>query len=172
MDDFFFLFRPVLTLVGNCKIHHGKERFTLGAISPVCISAGLVPGSDRGGELVIGLYVVGAVIASCAEIFGEALDRRGRHALTAHILSADGGRVHTGDDSRTRRRTNTGVGVGVGIADALGCKLINVGCYCVTISITAEVGTNILAAYPEDIRPFSFFFFSIETHAGQQHRRR
>src|SRR5262249_45088634 len=101
---------------------------------------------------VIGLYAVAAVVAQGAEVLGEAADVGRRHALAAHVVGADAGRVAAGDDRRPARGANAGHGKRPGEADALLRPPVEVGRARVGVAVAAQVGADVLAGDPEDVR--------------------
>ncbi|MBA7714921.1 hypothetical protein ES703_123953 [subsurface metagenome] len=104
---------------------------------PVGLSAALVPGARRRVKLVIGFRVIRAIITRRPEVLAKALYVCRGHTLAAHVMGPDSSRVHPGDDTGACRGTNTGVRIYIVIAHALGCKLVDIGRYSVTITITA-----------------------------------
>ena len=151
----------------SCKVEDSEKRLVFGATTPVCLSAGLVPARQRRVELLIGFDVVRAVITGCSEVFAEAFYIRRRHALAAHVVRADSGRIHPGDNARPCRGTNARVRIRVGVTHTLGRKGIDVRRYGVTISIAAQVRADVLATDPEDVWPLCLWYFnSIKANLG------
>ncbi len=135
-----------------------EEGHAGGAVAPVGLVGALVPGGEGRGlnlvgltEVVVGLRIVGAVVTGGAEVLGEALDLRGRDALTAHVAGAEGGGIHAGDDGGARGGADAVDGEGVGVAGALSGEVVQVGGAGVGVAVAAKVGAGVFGGDPEDI---------------------
>ncbi len=67
---------------------------------------------------------------------------------------ADGGLIHSSDDCGTTGGTNSGGGVGIGVADSFLGELVKVGSDGLRVTVTAEVGIDVLGGEPENIGPW------------------
>ena len=140
-----------LAFVADDEVEDGEEGLALFTFSPMGLFAGLVPGGLGRGKVVVGLDVVGAVVAGRLEVLGEALDRIGEPGGAPHAVATEGRRVDAGDQAGTVWRANAGDSVRVGVTDALGGQAVQHGRASVVVTVTAEIGTDIFAGDPEDI---------------------
>ena len=68
-------------------------------------------------------------------------------------MRSDGGRVHAGDNARSRRRAHAGDAITVGVTDAALGNGVDVRRPRPRISVTGKgIGAGVLAGDPEDIR--------------------
>lgn len=140
--------------VRGLDVEDGEERLGfVGAIAPVGLLVALIPGGTGGGKVVVGLGVVGAVIAGEAEVFGEAADIVGGDDVGAVVLAADGGGVHAGDDGVAAGGTDGSGGEGAVEADAFGGEAVEVGGGGVIVAVTVEIGADVFGGDPEEVRP-------------------
>ena len=140
-------------LVAGRRVEDGEERLTGRPVPVVGPAAALVPGVAGVGDVVIGLGIVGAVVAGVAEVLGVEADRSGmRTRLRWCWMPSDDG-VHPGDQGAPGRRADRGVGEGVPEADALGRQPVEVRRLGERVAVAAEVRAVVLAGDPEDVRP-------------------
>ena len=91
------------------EIEHREKRLVFFlSIFPVSFSAGQIPDfrARRILELIVGLTVVGAVIASLFEIHGEWLQPVRQFGIATHVMGANAVLVHAGDDRRAAGGTH------------------------------------------------------------------
>src|SRR4030042_6058894 len=102
-----------LAFVRDCEIENSEERLVFGAIAPVGLITAFVPGTCRGIKLVISLGIICAVVTYYSEVFAEAFYIGRRYTLAAHVMGSVSGRIHAGNNPRSRWGTNSGVRIHV-----------------------------------------------------------
>ena len=140
-----------LALVAHEQVKDGEERHPRRTIPPMGLVAQFIPGRDGRGKVIVGLCVVGAVIARCSQVFRKAVYLGRRHALAAHMLGADGGGIHSRNDGGSAGRADTIGREGVGVAKALRREPVNVRGTGIGVAIAAEVRAGVLATHPQNI---------------------
>lgn len=126
------------------------------------LRAALIPGGQRRLELVIGLFIVGAIVTGGPQVFCKTFyimrnNRRvrrrqfgciGMGMCGAHMVRADRNRVHTGNYRRTGRRTHASSRKAVRIQAALRGQAVQVGRTCYLITITAVERISVFEGNP------------------------
>ncbi len=157
----------------SCEVENSEERLAFAAIAPVCLTAAFVPGTCWRIKLVIGLGIIRAVITFSPDIFAETFYISRWYALAAHVVGPVSGRIHAGNDPRSRRGTNSGMRIHICIAYPPGSEFVDIGRYGVAVAVAAEIGADIFCADPEDIRPLpACRLGGVQGDLGQCHCRR
>ena len=71
------------------------------------------------------------------------------------MMCAEGRLVDSCYDCGSAGSANSRGGKCVLIADSIRCKLVDVGCDCIFVTVTAQMGTNVFAGNPNDIWGFT-----------------
>ena len=161
------LLRPHAAFVAAQEVEDREERlFRIGPVPPVgCISQ-VVPGRQRRLELVVGLEVIGAIVARRPQVLGEALDVVGRdrgigrghfrgigvHVGGPHVMRADGGGVHPRDDGRAGRSAHARRGETARPPATLGREAVHVRRAGHRVAVTPIVRTGVFEGNPQDVR--------------------
>ena len=144
--------RADLAFVRDQQIEDRKEGLPGGALSPVGVFRGFVPGAGRLLQVVVLFRVIRAVISGLAQIGGEHLPRGWHTGVRPHVLAAGGRRVDAADDGGPRGRADRGVRPGVHVDRSALAQLVQVGRHRIIVAAGVQVGTDILAGDPQEIR--------------------
>ena len=140
-------------LVGHVEVEDREERLVgLQPVAPVGLAVRLVPARvERGGEVVVGLRVVRAVVARRAERARESRHLRRRRGPAAHRQAAERGRHQAGDDGAARRRADGRRREGRVEPQAVGSEPVESGGVGRAAVAAEGAGGEILGGDPEDV---------------------
>ncbi len=115
------------------------------------LGARLVPGAGRGGEVVVFLEVIRAVVTRFAEVLGKSPHARRERDRAAEVLRPQRNRVDPRDQAGTRRSAYAADGEGTRVADPLRGEPVEVRRGGEAVAVAAEHWAHVLAGDPEDI---------------------
>lgn len=103
------------------KVKDRKERLRwVRPRAPVGFPRGHVPGFFRCLELIVLLGAIGAIVTSLTQQNGKGLDLFGQGRCTTHVLGAQCGLIHAGDDATATGRADSCGRKGMGVPCSLG----------------------------------------------------
>ena len=92
------------------------------------------------------------------QLRGEAPDARSdvfaAGLVLAQMLGSERGGVHAGDQARPRWRAHRRGRKRLRVQRCFAGEVVQIGRYCIGITVAAQIGTYVLAGNPENIRPF------------------
>ena len=103
-------------------------------------------------EVVVGLAVVGAIVAGFSEMLRKRTDVRRQFRPGPHVIGPEGDRVARRDDPCATWSTYAVAGKCLSKANAFSGQLIEIRSGGGHIAVTPESRTDVFATDPEDIR--------------------
>lgn len=136
------------------QINDRQERGALRSIAPMGFCALCAP--DRFGlyvAIIVGLYIVGAIVTGCAHQFGIGLDEAGQMCSGAHMMRrAAAFGVNARENAKAGGCANRRVGIDVAVENALARQPIDRGRAGQRVAIGTDKGAIILADDPQYVR--------------------
>ena len=146
------LARSNTTFVGAGLIENREEGLSFLSLPVVCLVGGFVPdGPNVMLNVVIGLRVVGAVVAGLSQVFRIELQPLWSGCLRTHVMCPERGCIHATNDGCPGRGTDWGRGDGIAVEKGGLRERVEVGSVGVGVPVTSKMRTVILGLEPENI---------------------
>ncbi len=153
--------------MGHRHVEDGEERHPFGTVLPMCRLAAFVPGRHGRFELVVGLYVVGAVVARGTQKFGVAFHPVGRYGFVGrhepfgqgfgvrrpHVIGPERGREQPGDERCPAGCADADGGEHARISNTLPSEAVEIGRVGQFVAVTAQIRTDVFAYQAENEWP-------------------
>ena len=119
---------------------------------PVSLLRRLIPrGLLIPNDVVVGLAVVGAIVARVAQVLRKELYMFRQPNPGTHVIGAQSDRPHSGNDSSAAGGADSVAGKGMSKQSAFRRQLIHMRRHCLRVSVTSKVRTDVFTADPKNI---------------------
>lgn len=151
------------------EIEHGKKRLARLAMFPVRLATPAdVPGVGRCREIVILFRLIGAKLAGATQIGREGPNAIGQRCVATHVLRTDRRSIHARDQRRAGRGAHAGWRKGLRVTHTARGQSVEIRGDGLRIAVTTQVGTDVLAGDPQDVRTFRLAGFRLNARKRRQ----